>query len=149
MLGGKKMKNKLLTIILIILVTLTLLAVISVTLIWQLNKGNENKSDVPSIDEIIEASVDVPEITTNLSNKKFIRLSLKIQTENTKAAAELEKREFQVKNIVIQELSEITSEDLEGKVGKQTFEESLKSLLNPLMQSGEIEQVYIVSYIIQ
>jgi len=54
-----------------------------------------------------------------------------------------------VKNIVIQELSEITPQDLEGKIGKQNFEESLKSLINPLMQEGEIKQVYIVSYIIQ
>ena len=66
-----------------------------------------------------------------------------------KAAEELAKREFQVKNIVIQELSEMTSQDLEGKAGKQAFEESIKSYLNPLMQEGEVEKVYIISYIIQ
>lgn len=149
MLGVLKMKNKLLSITLIILVTITLLVVIFLALSWQLNTGNENKTNEPSIDDILEASVDMQEITTNLSNKQFIRLSLKIQTENPKAAEELAKRDFQVKNIVIQELSEITSQDLEGKAGKQAFEELLKSLLNPLMQSGEIEKVYIVSYIIQ
>lgn len=143
------MKSKLLTVTLIILVTITLIGVIALALVWQFNKGDESKTEEPSIDAIIESSVDIPEITTNLSNKQFIRLSLKVQTDNPKAAEELEKREFQVKNIVLHELSEITSQELEGKVGKQTFEESLKSLLNPLMQSGEIEHVYIVSYIIQ
>ena len=86
---------------------------------------------------------------TNLAGRQFIRISLKIQTDNKKAAEELPKREFQVKNIVIQELSEMTSKDLEGKVGKQAFEDSIKSHLNPLMQEGEIEKVYIVLYIIQ
>ena len=143
------MKNKFLTIVLIILVTITLVGIIGVVLYWQFNKEGEPETVEPTIDTIIESSVDIPEITTNLSNNQFIRLSLKIQTENSKAAEELEKRGFQVNNIVIQELSEITSKELEGKVGKQAFEETVKSILNPLMQSGEIEHVYIVSYIIQ
>ncbi|MFD1204157.1 MULTISPECIES: flagellar basal body-associated protein FliL [Sporosarcina] len=141
------MKNKALTITLIILVCITLVGIVGLILALQL-KGNVEEKE-PSIDEIIEASVDVPEITTNLSGRQFIRISLKIQTENKKAAEELAKREFQVKNIVIQELSEMTSKDFEGKAGKQAFEESIKSQLNPLMQEGEIEKVYIVSYIIQ
>lgn len=144
------MKNKLLTITLIILVTITLLGVVAAVLLWQFSKDETPKEDkVPSIDEIIESTVEIPEITTNLASKQFIRLSLTIQTDNPKAAVELTKREFQVKNIVIQELSEITPQDLEGKIGKQNFEESLKSLINPLMQEGEVTQVYIVSYIIQ
>ncbi|GKV55583.1 flagellar protein FliL [Sporosarcina sp. NCCP-2222] len=142
------MKNKALTITLIILVVITLVGIVGLILALQLNKG-ANGPEEPSIDEIIEASVDVPEITTNLSGSQFIRISLKIQTDNKKAAEELAKRDFQVNNIVIQELSEMTPKDLEGKAGKQAFEDAIKSQLNPLMQSGEIEKVYIVSYIIQ
>jgi len=113
----------------------------------QLNKGDEVKE--PTIDEVIESSVDVEEITTNLGGRQFIRLTLKIQTENKDAAIELAKRDFQVKNIVIQELSEMTEKDLEGKIGKMAFEDALKSQLNPLMQEGKVKKVYIVSYIIQ
>lgn len=135
---------------LIILVTVTLVGVIILALVWQFNKGDDKeKNEAPSIDEIIESLVEVPEITTNLADKKFIRISLTIQTDNPEAAEELEKREFQVKNIALYELSELKQEDLEGKAGKQAFEESLKSQLNPLMQSGEIEKVSIVSHMIQ
>lgn len=139
------------TITLIILVTITLLGMIVLALLWQFNKSDDSADTEkePSIDEIIESSVDVPEITTNLASRQFIRMSLKIQTSDLKAAEELTKREFQVQNIAIQELSDITSQDLEGKAGKQAFQETLKSLINPLMQEGEIEQVYIVSYILQ
>ncbi len=147
--GVKKMKNKLLTVTLIVLVTITLVAVVVLALIWQMNKGEESDDKEASIDEIIEASVEIPEITTNLADRQFIRLSLKIQTDSEKAAEELEKRIFQVNNIVIHELSEVTREELEGKAGKQAFESTIQSLLNPLMQEGEVERVYIVSYIIQ
>ncbi|WP_255726509.1 flagellar basal body-associated protein FliL [Sporosarcina sp. ACRSM] len=141
------MKNKVLTISLIILVCITLVGVVALILVTQMTKGDSDKE--PTIDEIIESSVDVEEITTNLAGNQFIRISLKIQTDNKKAAAELAKRDFQVKNMVIQELSEMTSKDLEGKVGKQAFEDAIKSQLDPLMQEGQIEKVYIVSYIIQ
>lgn len=141
------MKNKALTIALITVVSLTLVGIVILILSLQF-KGNVGETE-PTIDEILEASVDVPEIMTNLSGRQYIKLSLKIQTDDKKAAEELAKRDFQINNIVIQELSEMTAEDFEGKAGKQAFEESIKAQLNPLMQKGEIEKVYIVSYIIQ
>lgn len=150
--GVKKVKNKLLTITLIVLVTVTLVAVVVLALAWQMNKKDDSPSGEEkerSIDEVILSSVDIPEITTNLAGRQYVRISLKIQTSSEEAAVELAKREFQVNNIVIQELSEITSEGLEGKAGKEAFESTIQSLLNPLMQDGEIERVYIVSYIIQ
>lgn len=142
------MKNKVLTVSLIILVCITLVGVVGLILILQLNKGDGTEKE-PTIDEVLEASVDVPEITTNLMGRQFIRISLKIQTDSKKAAAELTKRDFQVNNIVIQELSEKTAKDFEGKTGKQAFEDAVKAQLNPLMKDGEIKKVYIVSYIIQ
>ena len=69
--------NKLLTILLIILVTITLIGVIVVVLLTQLDKGATKSG--PTIDEIVESSVDIPEITTNLADGSFVRLSLKIQ----------------------------------------------------------------------
>ena len=53
-------------------------------------------------------------------------LQLKIQTDSENAAEELTKRDFQVNNIVIQELSEMTEEDLEGKQGKIYLKMRLK-----------------------
>lgn len=141
------MKNKLLTIMLIILVSITLLGVVALILVMQLNK--EPADDAPSIDQIIESSIDIPEITTNLAEDEFIRLSLKIQTDSPEAGEELTKRDFQVKNIIIQELSEMTAIELEGKAGKQAFQNTIKLQINELMQDGEVQQVYITSYIIQ
>jgi len=142
-----KSKSKLLTIMLIILVSITLVGVVALLIVMQLNKTDEK--DKPTIDEIIESSVDIPEITTNLTSNKFIRISLKVQADSVDAAEELTKRDFQVKNIIITELSEMTPEDLEGKEGKTVFESTLKSKIGELMDNGKIQQVYITSYIIQ
>lgn len=140
-------KNKLLTILLIVLIVITLIGVVAFVLFTQFNKQAEPTE--PTIDEILLASVDVPEITTNLADNKFVRISFKIQTSGEEAAAELLKREFQTKNLIIEELSEMTAKNLEGKSGKLMLEKALKTQLNEVMQEGEVEQVYITSYIIQ
>lgn len=145
------MKNKMMTISIVILVTVLLLGVVGYVVITKLG-GNDNETanaNEPSIDEIIVSSVDVPELTTNLMDNNFVRMSLKIQTNSEDAAEELLKREFQTKNIVIQTLSEMTAEDLEGKTGKIDFQNTIKVQLNELMQEGEVQKVYITSYIIQ
>ncbi|NQD66832.1 flagellar basal body-associated protein FliL [Bacillus haikouensis] len=141
------MKNKFLTIMLILLVTITLVGVIALVVILKFSDGEETKE--PSIEEVIEASVDIPEITTNLLSNDFIRISFKIQTDSKKAKQELEKRDFQVNNIIIEELSEMKAEDLQGKKGKELIEGKVKEKVNSLMQEGKVEKVYITSMMIQ
>lgn len=140
--------NKGLMIILIALVMVVLIGVVGIVLWLNFSKGDAAPKE-PSIDEVIEQTVEFDEITTNLNSRQFIRLSLTIETDSKKAAEELEKRKFQVNSKVIKELSEMSPEDFEGKAGKQAFEETIKAQINPLMQEGEVTQVYIVSYIIQ
>lgn len=140
--------NKGLMMILIALVMVVLIGVVGIVLWLNFSKGDAASKE-PSIDEVIEQTVEFDEITTNLNSRQFIRLSLTIETDSKKAAEELEKRKFQVNSKVIKELSEMSPEDFEGKAGKQAFEETIKAQINPLMQEGEVTQVYIVSYIIQ
>lgn len=137
--------NKLLSIMLIILVTITLIGVVALVVVNQFSKEATTTS-APSIDEIIEQSVDVPEYSTNLADNHYVQLSLKIQTDSTDAAEELTKREFQTKDILLEVLSEMTSEDLEGKKGKELLTNTLKAKFNSLMQNGEVQKVYITSY---
>ena len=140
--------NKLLMIILIILVTITLLGGITYIAYTEKNKDKSGNLE-PTIDEILVASVDIPEITTNLADKRYVKIQLKIQTNSEEAGQELAKRDFQVKDLIIQELSELTQEDLKGKQGKQSLQQTLKSQINELMHVGEIQHVYITSYVIQ
>lgn len=139
--------NKLVMIMIIMLVAITLVGAVAVIVVKQLN--NDSGSKEPSIDEVLEASVDVPQITTNLASNDFIRISFKIQTDNKKAKEELEKRDFQVKDIIIQELSEMTAKDIQGKEGQLKLKEALKGKINGLMQEGKVEEVFITESLLQ
>ncbi|WRP08452.1 flagellar basal body-associated protein FliL [Rossellomorea aquimaris] len=141
------MKSKALTIMMILLVTITLVGVIALVVILKFSGDEEAKE--PSIEEVIENSVDIPETTTNLMSNDFIRISFKIQTDSKKAKSELEKRDFQVNNIIIEELSEMKAEELQGKKGKEMIETKVKDKVNSLMQEGMVEKVYITSMMIQ
>ncbi|WNS77182.1 flagellar basal body-associated protein FliL [Bacillus sp. DTU_2020_1000418_1_SI_GHA_SEK_038] len=139
--------NKLVMIMLILLVAIALVGAVAVIIVKQLNDNSGPKE--PTIDEVLEASVDVPQITTNLASNDFIRISFKIQTDSKKAKEELEKRDFQVKDIIIQELSEMTAEDIQGKEGQKKLKDDLKGKINTILQKGEVEQVYITENLLQ
>ena len=140
-------KNKLLMIMLFLLIAITLVGAVALVVVMKYTDGAEEKE--PSIEEVLEASVDINQITTNLASDDFIRISFKVETDSRKAKEELEKRDFQVKNIIIQELSEKKAEDLQGKEGKISLQEDLKSKINSLMQNGKVESVYITESLLQ
>ncbi|GIN91369.1 flagellar protein FliL [Siminovitchia terrae] len=108
----------------------------------------EAASEEQSIDDVIKLSVDMGEIATNLLDNRYVKISFMVETDSKDAKEELEKRKFQVQNIIITELSDMKSPQLEGKEGKQSFEEAVKSRINEIMQEGEVVKVYITSYII-
>ncbi|WP_066289025.1 flagellar basal body-associated protein FliL [Bacillus sp. FJAT-29937] len=139
--------NKLIMIMLILLVAIALVGAVAIIIVKQLNDNSGPKE--PSIDEVLAASVDVPQITTNLASNDFIRISFKIQTDSKKAKEELEKRDFQVKDIIIQELSEMEAEDIQGKDAQNKLKEELKGKINTILQKGEVKQVYITENLLQ
>jgi flagellar FliL protein len=142
-----KMKNKLVMIMMILLVAIALAG--AVALMFVLKYTNEDPESEPSIEQVLDVSVDIPEVTTNLANDGFVRISFKIQTDSKMAKKELEQRMFQVNNIIILELSDKTAETIKGKEGNRQFEEELKGKINEIMQEGKVEKVYITQFILQ
>lgn len=138
-------KNKLFRTMLIILAVITLAG--GTTLYFVLQNGKKSKEQ--TIDDILKASVDVPVITTNLAGDDYIKISFKIQTDSKDAKEELTKRDFQVKNIIIEELSEKRAQDLQGKAGKLQFENTLKERINKMMKDGKVMKVYITESLLQ
>lgn len=140
--------NKLLMIMIFILIAIALVGAIAYFTVTKLNESPAEAKE-PTIDEVVEATVEIPEITTNLASGDYLRISFSIQTDSADAKAELEKRNFQVKNIIIQELAEMKSEEIQGKEGQLALQNDLKSKVNELMQEGEIVQVYITQSLLQ
>ena len=139
--------NKLVMTMFILLVIIALVG--AVAIIMLLNTNNQGKDSEPTIDEVLEMSVDIKEITTNLASNDFIRISFKIQTDSKDAKEELEKRDFQVNNIIILELSGLEVEEIQGKEGQLKLEETLKTKINEILQEGKVQKVYITQFLLQ
>lgn len=111
--------------------------------------ASDNNQEEPSIDEILKATVEIPEITTKLLSDDYIRISFKVQTDGKKGKEELEKRSFQINNIIIKELSNMTSDEFKGEEGIVNLENRLKDRINELMQDGTVVSVYATSFLPQ
>jgi flagellar FliL protein len=132
----------------IILVIIALIGTVALIAVMKLTEKKDNGA-APSADEIVARSIDIPEITTNLADGSYVKVSFKIQTDSEEGKEEAEKRDFQIKNIIIEELSEMKAENFKGKKGMTALEERLKQQINQIMQEGRVEQVYITSFILQ
>lgn len=133
---------------LIIIIALTLIGVLTLVLFNHFTKV-EDPNREPTIDEIIAHSVDFNDITTNLLTNDFVRVSFKIQVDNQKAKTELEKRDFQVKNIIIRELSGMRASDFDGSDGIRRLEDIVRLNINEYMQEGSVVNVYTTGFVLQ
>ncbi|WP_170007407.1 flagellar basal body-associated protein FliL [Bacillus fonticola] len=137
-------------VLLTTLVTLSILTVVGAGVFaYFFLTDSQAASSEPTIDEVLEASVDFEEMTTNLMSDEFIRISFKIQTSSADAKEELDKRSFQAKNIILKKISDLSAEDFKGSEGKAAVENTLREKLNAVMQSGRVERVYITSFVLQ
>ena len=107
----------------------------------------EKVSGEQSIDDMVEYSFESPEVTTDLEDGAFVRVQFQIIADSSDAKKELEKRDFQLKNILIKELAKKNKEDFQAGLGD--IEEALKNELNNLMTEGNVTEVYTISKILQ
>lgn len=133
---------------LVILITLTLIGVVVIVLVNYLTK-EEDPNREPTIDEIVALSFDTPEMTVNLASGHFAKVQFRIQVDNKDAFEEVQKRDFQIENIIIREMANLKASDLAGSEGIENLENQLKFKINELMQKGMVVQVYTRRMIIQ
>ena len=139
--------NSLAKTLIISLTTLIVIAIIAVVAIFYINNDTASGEKEASIDDMNEYSYDTPEITTDLMDKRYVRIQFKLITDGKKSLQEVEKREFQIQNILIKELSVMNEEDF--NTGLSDLEVTLKDELNEIMTDGEITDVYTITKIMQ
>ncbi|MDR7072148.1 flagellar basal body-associated protein FliL [Fictibacillus barbaricus] len=103
----------------------------------------------PTADDLKDLMVETEEITTNLADQAYIKIKFNIETDSSDAKEELEKRLFQVNNLIIYEISNMKTADLSGQKGFIHLQNVLKEKISSLMQEGKIVRVYITQKIIQ
>lgn len=138
--------NKVAKVILIFLSFLVLAAIGSVVVVFNLIQADSDGGTL-SIDEMNEFSYSTPEMTTDLEDGHFVRIQFMIITDSKKALKEVEKREFQIDNVLIKELSVMAEEDFTS--GLTELEETLQKSLNEVMEDGKVTDVYTINKILQ
>lgn len=147
-------KNKLVNMSIIILIGITLLGVVVVVL-WNSTFTTFSTIEQPiepkliSADEMVELSVDTEGITTNLFTKDYIVVQFSILLDNIKAKEELEKRNPEVKSIIISTLSSLTPDDLKGEEGINRLEAALMNRFNEILHEGKAIRVLTIDFKIQ
>jgi len=132
----------------ITLLTILLLAVIAaLIIIVNLNLSGQQAEQEPTIEEVVEYSYETPEVTTDLADGTFIRIQFQILTNGQDALDEITTREFQVRNIIIKELTQLTEEEMRSGIG--TLEDTLQTRLNEIMTDGNVTDVVTISKIMQ
>lgn len=107
----------------------------------------DNKGEAQSIDDIVAYSYETPDITTDLKDGSFVRIQFQIITDGKAAKNEIGKRDFQLKNILIKELTKMDEEDF--KSGLADLEKTIQKKLNEVMTEGTITDVYTINKILQ
>ncbi|UCZ51718.1 flagellar basal body-associated protein FliL [Bacillus shivajii] len=141
-------QNRLVNIMLIMLMALTLIGALTLVLYTQFFQQT-NAHEEPTIDDVLRVSAETEEITTNLLSNNIVRTQFVVQLDNRSAKDEFTKRDFQVKNIIIQELSDLRGSDLQGSEGIRGLEEQVRLRINEVMQDGHVEKVYLKNLVIQ
>lgn len=138
--------SKLVKTMLTSLAVLIIIAIAAFVVILNINEQNKNVEEF-TIDDIVEYSYQSPEITTDLEDGNFVRIQFQIITDSKEAKEEISKRDFQLKNILIKELSTLDKEAF--KSGLSELEKNLQVKLNGLMTEGNIIDVYTTDKVLQ
>ncbi|WP_431799373.1 flagellar basal body-associated protein FliL [Halobacillus andaensis] len=139
------MKSNIFKTMLAVLGTITVLGVAALFLVLNISKGEADEER--SIDEMVETSMTTEDITTDIENGDFVRISFQVVTDSEDALNELQKRDFQMQNILIKELATMEAEDFKSDLDE--LEEEVRLKLNELMTEGKVEKVYTVDKVLQ
>ncbi|WP_127580624.1 flagellar basal body-associated FliL family protein [Paenibacillus koleovorans] len=96
-------------------------------------------------DQMLEQTVEIADITTNLIGKDFVKISFAFELDSKKSKEEFEKLNTRVKAIIIQTLADLNAEQIRGSKGYDLISTSLLNKINPILTAGKLRQVDITS----
>lgn len=133
-------------------IVILMMLIAALAFLYIMNTQAKEQTDVenPTADQIVnDLTVETGEVTTNIKDNHFIKVSFSIQVSNKKARDELNKRSFQLKNAVIYTVSGMNAEDLQDQKGMRNLENLIKTRINEFLESGHVTRVYTTQKIVQ
>lgn len=138
--------NKLVKTTLTFLAFICVAAVLAVVVVMYVQK-DETGSSAEKLDDMVNYSFETDDITTDLEDDRFVRVQFQIVTDSENAKEEAEKREFQIKNLIVKELATMKEKDFKSKL--EELEDTVRDKLNDKMSEGRIKDVYTTNKILQ
>ncbi|SHN16285.1 flagellar basal body-associated FliL family protein [Gracilibacillus kekensis] len=138
------MNPKLVKILVAVLLVITIAG--AITLYFLLN-NTSNDNETMTLDEMVKYSYTTEEIRTDLNDGNFVLIQFQFITNSKDALNEIEKREFQVKNVFIKQSVDLTATDLQENLTE--IEDNMQNAINEKMTEGKIVDVLITSKVIQ
>src|SRR5699024_6098398 len=114
-------------VMMVSIMSLVVLGLVSGVLFIILTKETQADEE-QTLKEMNQYSYDTPEITTDLKDGRFVRIEFLIVADGKKGLKEIEDREFQVKNVLIKEISLMSESDFSD--GLSELEETIMDRLN-------------------
>ena len=80
---------------------------------------------------------------------RYLKAMVQLELANENIKAELERRQAQMRDVILQLLSSKSTQDLQAADGKFRLREELLSRINALLVNGAITRVYFTEFVIQ
>lgn len=134
------------------LITILIIALIGVTvvLLFQLYMGpGEARAEKNDVKQLQDVTSEPLEVTTNLSDDKYIKLEIVLEVDNPRTKDELDQRMFQIKDALIALLQNHTEKDLSGEKGLTRLKEGLQERANSYLTTGKVKHIYVTERVTQ
>ncbi|WP_163536802.1 flagellar basal body-associated FliL family protein [Gracilibacillus sp. YIM 98692] len=131
-------------------VLVTLLIIITIAgagILYVVLTKEDNTGKAKTLDEMVEFSYTTEEMRTDLKDDHYVLIQFRFMMNSKAGKEEIEKREFQVKNEFIKQSVKLTVNDFQDNLEK--LESEIQTVMNQKMTDGVIDEVLIISKVVQ
>jgi flagellar protein FliL len=97
-------------------------------------------------------TVDVGNFTINLANpgtSRYLKAVVKASVSSEQTKVEVEKRNAQLRDVIISYLSSLQLEETQGARAKEDIRENLRKRINNLLRTGEATDIFFTEFVTQ
>lgn len=104
--------------------------------------------------EVVEVgpTVDIGTFSITLADpgqNRYLKAILKARVSANPVMEEVEGREPEIRDRVIDYLSSLTVKETQGAAAKSTIRSNLKKRINNILRSGEVENIFLTEFVTQ
>ncbi len=138
-------------IIIILLLVIIIAAGTSFTVMRILSPGSDNSAQTAGQKDEIGLTYQLGEFTVNLTRSggyKFVKTNIVVEIDGEEVIEELDKREPQIRDIII---STLRAQDMDviEEPGGNIIKRLIKTKINDVITDGEIISVWFTNFVVQ